>query len=289
MKLTIIIISFKSDHLLEKIIKKFPKKCEILIIENSLQEKTKIKIEKKYKNSKVIIPEKNLGYAAGFNLALKKSKNNFVITVTPDVLINKQIILNIEKLLKNFNNFTLMAPEYKNKKIYQNYTTINNLTKNIVKFKNYKLTRVKDIDWCFCILNKSKFKNKKILDENYFLYFETTDLCKTLYRNRKKMYIIKNLKFDHLGTSSTNAKYNFVIQQNRNWHYSWSKFYYFKKNYNYFFAIKKIIPNIAQSIKGLLLSLILFRFSHIKLHLSCLKGILSSLLLMKSYFRPNVD
>ena len=103
------------------------------------------------------------------------------------------------------------------------------------------------------------------------------------------MYIINNLKFDHLGTSSTNNKYSLIIQINRNWHFSWSKFYYFKKNYNYFFALKKIIPNILQSIKGLLISLILFRLSHIKLHLSSLKGILSSVLLMKSYFRPNVD
>ena len=41
MKLTVIIISYKSDHLLENIITKFPKNYEILIIENSLQKKNK--------------------------------------------------------------------------------------------------------------------------------------------------------------------------------------------------------------------------------------------------------
>jgi len=289
MKLSVIIISFKSDHLLEKIIKKFPKKYEILIIENSLQKNTKQKLENKYKNLKVIIPEKNLGYATGFNLALKKSKNNFVITITPDVKIEKKLILDLEKIIQNFKNFTLMAPEYRNDKIYKNYSPIRKSSLNDINLKNFKLIQVKEIDWCFCILNKQKFKNKKILDENYFLYFETTDLCNNLYRYHKKMYIVKNLKFDHVGTSSTNKKFNYEIQINRNWHYSWSKFYYFKKNYNYFFAIKKIIPNIAQSIKGLILSLILFKFSQLKLHLSGLKGILSSILLLKSYFRPNVN
>ena len=289
MKFTIIIISFKSDHLLEKLIKKFPKKYEILIVENSLQSKTKVKIEKKFKKSKVIIPKKNLGYASAFNLALKKSKNNFVFTLTPDVIVINKLILNIEKIVKNFKDFVLLAPEYRNKKIYQNYSPIDNSKFKVLKFKNFQLTRAKDIDWCFCIINKSKFKTKTILDENYFLYFETIDLCRNLYNRNKKMYIINNLKFDHLGTSSTNNKYSLIIQINRNWHFSWSKFYYFKKNYNYFFALKKIIPNILQSIKGLLISLILFRLSHIKLHLSSLKGILSSVLLMKSYFRPNVD
>ena len=65
------------------------------------------------------------------------------------------------------------------------------------------------------------------------------DLCKKLFKNRKKMYIIKNLKFHHLGTSSSNKKYNFQIRINRNWHFSWSKFYFYKKNYNYLFALKK--------------------------------------------------
>ena len=54
------------------------------------------------------------------------------------------------------------------------------------------------------------------------------DLCKNLYNQNKKMYIIKNLKFDHVGTSST-KKYSREILLNRNWHFSWSKFYYFKK------------------------------------------------------------
>ena len=124
MKLSVIIISFKSDHLLEKIIKKFPKKYEILVVENSLQKNTKQKLENKYKNLKVIIPEKNLGYATGFNLALKKSKNNFVITITPDVKIEKKLILDLEKIIRNFKNFTLMAPEYRNDKIYKNYSPI---------------------------------------------------------------------------------------------------------------------------------------------------------------------
>ena len=65
------------------------------------------------------------------------------------------------------------------------------------------------------------------------------------------MFIVKNFKFDHIGTSSTDNKYKDEIKINRNWHFSWSKFYYYKKNYNYFYALKKILPNIFQSIIGI--------------------------------------
>ena len=116
MKLSIIIISFKSDHLLENLLSKIPNKHEIIIIENSLQIKLKKKIEKKYKNSKKIKPKKNLGYAAAFNKAFKISKNKFLVTMSPDVKIEKNLITNIENLLKKFKNFILVAPDYKIKK-----------------------------------------------------------------------------------------------------------------------------------------------------------------------------
>ena len=288
MKLSFIIISYKSDHLLNNLLNKISKKHEIIIIENSLQNNTKYKIEKKFKNSKVIIPNKNLGYASAFNKAMKLSKSNFLITLTPDVVIDKKLILKIETLLSKFKKFYLMAPEYRNQKVYQNFTPISN-SNNLIKIKNHKMLSVKEIDWCFCIINKRKFKSSKILDENFFLYFETMDLYKKLFKNRKKMYIIKNLKFHHLGTSSSNKKYNFQIRINRNWHFIWSKFYFYKKNYNYLFALKKILPNIYQSLVGILLCSLIFRFKDTRLHFSSLKGFISSAFYMKSYFRPNLD
>ena len=93
-------------------------------------------------------------------------------------------------------NFTLLAPEYKNQKIYKNYTSFGNNKFKKNKIINFRLEEVKEIDWCFCILNKNKFANSRVLDENFFMYFETIDLCKKLLNSKHKMYIIKELKFD---------------------------------------------------------------------------------------------
>ena len=91
MKLSFIIISFKSYHLLEKLLSEIPRQHEIIIDENSLEMETKYKIEKKYKNSKVVIPKENLGYATAFNKAYKMCKNNFIITINPDTKIEKTL------------------------------------------------------------------------------------------------------------------------------------------------------------------------------------------------------
>ena len=76
MNLSVIIVAFKSGHLLEKLILSIPKNYEITIIENSLDSEIKNKYEK-HENVKVIIPKENLGYGKSFNLGLEISKNNY--------------------------------------------------------------------------------------------------------------------------------------------------------------------------------------------------------------------
>ena len=67
------------------------------------------------------------------------------------------------------------------------------------------------------------------MDENFFLYFETMDMCRKFKKENKKMFIIENIKFDHFGGASHEKKYDFQASLSRNWHYNWSKFYYFSK------------------------------------------------------------
>ena len=165
------------------------------------------KIEKSLK-IQIIIPEINLGYARAFNKAFKECRNKKVLTLTPDVIINKKLIKNLENIIKKFKDFYLIAPEYKNQKIYKNYENFSQKQTISFKINNFMVQNVKELDWCFCILNKQKFKNFKVLDENYFMYFETTDLCKKLVKKNLKMFVIKNLKFEHKGTSSTNKIYD---------------------------------------------------------------------------------
>ena len=107
-------------------------------------------------------------------------------------------------------------------------------------------------------------------------------------RLKHKMLIIKRFKIEHLGTSSSSKKFNNEILINRNWHFSWSKFYFLKKSKLYI-ALRKIIPNIYQNILGIILSLIKIRLFDAKLHLASLLGALNGIFLQKSSYRPNLN
>jgi GT2 family glycosyltransferase len=289
MSISVVIISFKSDHLLQNIITSIPNHFEIIIIENSLNTKIKNDLENKFSNTKVIIPETNLGYSGGVNLGIKKSKYNFALILVADVNISSKMLLNMEKCIKNFNQFATIAPVYENPTIHKNFKISDKLKINKIKIENFELTEVDEIDGACFLVNKNEFKDHEILDENFFLYFETTDLCHRLKLNKKKMYIVEDLKFTHIGLASSEEKYAFEILVNRNWHYCWSKFYFFKKNYNYLYALRKLLPNLFRSLFNYLKSKITLDSKNAKLNKANILGIFNAILLRKSVYRPDIS
>ncbi len=288
MSISVVIIAFKSDHILPNLISKIPNHHEIIVIENSLQNKTKTSLENKYNNLKVLIPNENLGYSGGVNLGVEKSKNNFVLIVTADVDFTKEMIENFEECIENFNDFALLAPVYKNDSIHKNFKVFNNKRINEINIKKFQLSEVDEIDGALFLINKKQFDSNKIMDDKFFLYYDSTDLCHNLKKKDKKLFIVKNLKFTHKGTSSSNKNYEFEISINRNWHYSWSKFYFFKKNYNYLYALKKVLPNLFRSLIMYLYFKLISDKKKAKLNKAIISGIANAILLRKSFYRPNI-
>ena len=86
-KLTIIMISYKSEKKINNFIKKIPKDIKVIIIENSNNLQLKKNIEKKYKNIKVFV-KTNDGVAASINYAVKRIKTKYLLQISPDILFN---------------------------------------------------------------------------------------------------------------------------------------------------------------------------------------------------------
>ena len=146
---------------------------------------------------------------------------------------------------------------------------------------------MREVDGAAFIVNKNKFKDN-IMDDKIFMYFENTDMCFNILKNGGKIFALLNLKFDHLGLQSSEEKYMLEIRKNRNWHYCWSKFYFYKKNYNYFYALSKITPNFLRALNTLIKASIkrdMKTYLNSKAEIS---GIINSVLNKKSSYRPKI-
>ena len=281
---TVVIVSFHSQHLIFDRIAEIGSNVPIIIVENSKDIKLKEKLESKYSNVRVLIPSENLGWGKAVNMAIAKSNTDYIYLIQPDTILLDNCINKLIDCISEFKDFAILSPININQKEHKNYATYIKKNNNIINNK-YKLEEVDhvDISW---LLNKKELEDIGNWDENIFLYFETFDLCKRLINKHKKIFISKNIKTSHIGSKSHASQFEFQSILNRNWHYNWSKFYYFQKHYGYFFGIRKTLPNLFRSIKKYIKYRIFLKDEKYMLHYAEISGLLSSYLKKPSSYRP---
>ena len=285
MKLSILIVSYKSITKLEKCLSYIGNSNEVIIVENSDNAEIKSEIESKYKNCKVIINNDNLGWSRAANIGLKEINTQYVIILNPDTLIKSNQFVEIENEIQNLNgNFTLATPYYdelvdfnKNKDFDKdlNITKINNNAES-------KITKVDLVKGSALIINLEKFENRTIYDENLFFFFEEVDLCKRVKKMNGDIYIFNKIKIIHGGGGSVDDPMTGNYGDFRNWNYYWSRFYYNKKHYGYFTSL---IVHFSKLLRFFLFTIIYLFISKnkFKMNKSRLSGLFASMVGVKSY------
>jgi len=214
--LTIVMVAYKpKTDLLKSLILQFHEQYHIIIANNS--EKKLENYFYEFDNVQIIDSEKNLGNGAGINICLDNCYTNLALYLDIDVEFNKN---NLNKLLeysKKIKDFGVLVPNNQNK-----------------FFKN-EIIKKWDMEGSVMLINKKNINNKIKFDENYFLYFEEVDFFFNCIKNGFNVFFISKVKFKHNSASSIDEKkvgdLN-KINLLREWHYMWSQFYFYKKNFS---------------------------------------------------------
>lgn len=95
--LSIIIVSFNTKDItkncllsLKKNFSKYPLDYEIIVVDNASKDgsvEMLKKIEKNWKNLKIILSKENLGFGKGNNLGLKKAKGKYILYLNSDTIV----------------------------------------------------------------------------------------------------------------------------------------------------------------------------------------------------------
>ena len=280
--LTIIFVSFYSKNLIEKPIKQIDNSIPILIIENSLDYDLKKKLESKYSNVNVIIPEKNTGNGGGVNIGLRKSKTKFVLYLDIDVEISNSTIEKMYFEACKLSDFSILGPSIEGLDYKENYY----LEKNIL---NKKIHSMNFITGCALFFNMNALKEIGYYDEKIFLYYEENDLYLRSLKKNYKIYLLEDAKIKHFGNQSTDLIKQEDIEINRNRHLMWSTFYFHKQHYGLFFAYNKTILKLISASLKYLLFLILRKDLDKKIYFARMSGIFNAMIGKDSWFRTNLD
>ena len=274
-EITFIIVTHQSEKVINNCLSSLPKNSKKIIVENSQNLELKKSLEHNYDNIEVIISE-NLGMGGSNNIGIEKSKTKYAYILNPDVRFKKNTVEVLLKYLKKIDDFAIVTPLNSNKD-YPNFK-IEQKKQNL----NYNgIVSVDTIDGFSMLINKSKFQDNIYFDENFFLYLENDDLCLRTKNKGEKIFVITKALIDHSGGIGKTDE----IEQLRNWHWMWSKFYFNKKHYGYLIAFKNISYNFLSAVIKYLIYLLIMKKNKRKVYEMRIKGIFNSIMGKKSWFR----
>lgn len=198
---------------------------EISNLVNSLKENTSINrvylvdnspirnIEFEKCNVNYIFLGKNLGYGAGHNIAIQKTKDDGIkyhLVLNPDILIEPNVLDRLFEQMENNNDIGLIMPKikYPNGQIQHLCkllaTPVDLIGRRFIPFpkwiekrnKKYELQftgydktmLVPSLSGCFMLLRTEILKQVGGFDERFFMYCEDFDLCRRVGRVSKTIY-----------------------------------------------------------------------------------------------------
>ena len=278
-ELTFIIVSYKSKKVIYNCINSLPKFSKIIVIENSSDQYLKADLESKYDNIEVILKDNN-GMGEANNTGLKKTNTKFAFILNPDVVFKENTFQKLEEAINDIEDFTILSPIHENK----NFPNYEISKKSEIVNKN--IFEVDVVDGYSMLINKEKFTEESVFDENFFLYLENVDLCLRQKNKNQKIYIVKNSEIKHLGSYTSKLDETGNIEYLRNWHWMWSKFYFNKKHYGYLRALLKTFSNLISAIFKYLYYSLLFNKHKKNIYKMRFLGLVNSIVGKKSYLRP---
>lgn len=260
MDLSIIIVNYKSKHKLEACLESIKNSkwggffYEIIVVENNSGEDLAY-LNKHYPDLKLIVSRKNLGMGGGNNLGIKKAQGENILILNPDTVLRPDAIFILLNYLRENKLVGLVGPKLLNPNgtlqlscsRFPSFfipvlrrTFLGEYFKEIrdrftMSDANHDI--IQSVDWLMgsCLMFKKKLPlaNGAIyhphFDDRYFMYFEDTDLCKTIINNGYK--VIYNpeavIVHDHARESAKNPWYIAILKDRITWIHisSWLKYF----------------------------------------------------------------
>ena len=296
-EITIVICSFFSHEKLSKLISTIDKRFKILIIDNAREFNIK-NYYNNFSNVNYYIPEKDLGLSGSYNYALYNCSTKYIFITQPDVTLELNAITKLYDAIKKYTNSAILASKvvYDDNQLDTDYRLLKfNKNNKIINIKKRILNHFSydEIQGDICVdavTCTTMFVNcefiKKIggWDNNFFMYCEDMDLCLRARISGFQIIKVSESKVKHLGFSSHSEDNNEVFNDKRNWHWSWSQIYFYRKHNSKYFFYKIVFKLVIISfIKLILYSLISKKKS--RPYLFKFYGGLVSLINFSSFYR----
>lgn len=201
---SVIIVTFNSKDYIISCLKALYKSnyslLEVIVVDNNSSDNTINLISSTFPKVKIIKSNKNLGYAGGNNLGVRKSHGKYIAIINPDTQVTPNWLLPLIEGFKN-TNVAICQPKII---LLQNKNLVN-CTGKITHFlgfewlKDYKNKNLSVKDQYIDSFSGSIFLTTKLFfiklggfDESFFMYYEDGDLSWRTKLLRKQILLVSD-------------------------------------------------------------------------------------------------
>ena len=262
MKTSIIIVNHNTTKVLIDCVKSIfkyenPEEFDIKIVDNASNEDCLNligEISNEHKNIDAIYLKDLMSFSYANNMGIKDSKGEYIIIMNPDIIFESPLINKLITIVKYGNNIGAVAPALVGTDgklqqfYYQRYPSIkqfiffHSIILRLFYKKSFFINRywiderinlqykkqffVNHIPGAFFVIPRKILDDVGLMDENFILFFEDTDLS---YRINKKYKLIvdTSLQVKHLGGTSFKEMQWWVYGR-----FNVSMIYFVKKHYS---------------------------------------------------------
>ena len=238
MDISIIIVSYNTEELMKNCLKSVFEKIqdvsfEVFVVDNNSNDGSCKIIEQEFPQVKLIKNNENKGFGVANNLAIRESNAKYVFLLNSDtILLNNAVMIFFEFMeqAENQNVSCCGGNLYDEKLNYgYSYSIFPTIEQVFFKrfyldkfFKNYYQKRfalggyeesasVKEVDsvsGADMFLRKSVLDEVGLFDEDFFLYYEETELSWRMNKSGYKSVIVPDARVIHLAGASESESFD---------------------------------------------------------------------------------
>lgn len=245
---------------------------EVFVVDNASTDGSVEAAREQYPQVRIILNEKNLGFAAGNNTALRVIQGKYALLLSTDTVLTDGAVSKLYRLMEERQDVAMSCGQLLNRdgskqnsianfpsplSLLCNETILRLLFPKKFPSKRREYTEPVSVDSCIgaCLMVRKKAMDEVgLLDERYFVFMEETDWALSMHRAGWKSCFVPDAKIYHLQGQSAGHNVKARIMFYR------SRYSYFKKWFPIswpllsFVVVTRLVVNIALNAIGFLIT-----------------------------------
>ena len=198
--------------------------CEIILVDNASSDDSVSFVKENFSQVKIIQNKDNIGFAEGNNIGIKNSTGKIIVLFNPDAVADKKwlsilvdTLQSSEKIAAVTGKMYYLGDQYGKDAVFCTWSKINPYSAAPYNFHNNELvSKVDYLSGAAMVVKRDVLEKIGLMDSDYFLYFEETDLCARIIRaGYDLMYVPDAIVWHAVSPLSNSENKVYYMERNR--------------------------------------------------------------------------